>query len=565
MAVKFVDPPDPADLLLIGKRCDEEQPEQQDDNGPSGPKDGEQATIMGETEPPVSASAPPAAPASAPVPPVATPAPHGPHLATPASVAPVPLAAPAPVAPDPLGPPLAPPPPPVRPPPQAFAATMDEIGVLRQLPEWDYLQQLLKRDVANPRRALSYHTTTECQPQKKAGTAPSLKASGFGFEDIEHEIIKGNAYRFRLRLTSAYEIDDNIVIDYSSPLCSTSQRAQSLTCLEVLGFLLVSAPGKVLMHPSCFANAMHTIDELRNCALLAKYAYMRAPPPHTGIVLAHRVTNQTPRRPQPTVPAFGGSGLEPPPGLPAPNAFAEGSSDAEVLEVLGRLQVGKAYRPNQLPAYVFMGLQRHLPKRGLLTFLQRYPNIVSVSLKPGSQKIDTITLLISQPSKVGSVPNTPAFGGVSATGMPPPVQFGGSTGSGQPTTAAWRCVWQPPLPPGPPPAKAAGTVGKAQPTLPHGPPPTAAAAADPAPAKAAFGAIGQDGPSMPLGEVSTWSVPQVVAYLHFLELGHKVSIAIEEAIDGQTLGRCQLADLLELGFSVFQSRKMLSRLPLAEA
>ena len=66
---------------------------------------------------------------------------------------------------------------------------------------------------------------------------------------------------------------------------------------------------------------------------------------------------------------------------------------------------------------------------------------------------------------------------------------------------------------------------------------------------------------MPGDTVAQWKVQDVQTYLNFLELGHLTDMVRAEGIDGQALMECSEADLQEIGFSKFQSKKIKQRLP----
>ena len=64
------------------------------------------------------------------------------------------------------------------------------------------------------------------------------------------------------------------------------------------------------------------------------------------------------------------------------------------------------------------------------------------------------------------------------------------------------------------------------------------------------------------GGVDAWTVDDVAAYLQRLELGHKVDLVRDIGLDGtMLLEAIQNGELEEMGFSKFQARKIVSRLP----
>ena len=62
--------------------------------------------------------------------------------------------------------------------------------------------------------------------------------------------------------------------------------------------------------------------------------------------------------------------------------------------------------------------------------------------------------------------------------------------------------------------------------------------------------------------IASWKVDEVVAYAVSLELGHMEILIRKEGIDGEMLLQSTAEDLMSAGFTFFQARKCLSRLPL---
>ena len=64
------------------------------------------------------------------------------------------------------------------------------------------------------------------------------------------------------------------------------------------------------------------------------------------------------------------------------------------------------------------------------------------------------------------------------------------------------------------------------------------------------------------GGVASWRVQDVILYLQFLELPHLSDLVIQHAVDGPMLLELIRKDeLLEVGFSKLQARKITQRLP----
>ena len=217
----------------------------------------------------------------------------------------------------------------------------------------------------NPRQALSYHCTTVCQVGKADGPAGSLKASG-----LETQHRQGEGFVVKLKLSHAFEAGDKLKIQYESPVMKTFKEAQRAACVELLAFLLVSAPGKVLMHPNNWKGSHGDIAELRSAA----HSIHDARPVLCDgkLTLAGRVKDDLPRRPQ---------ALASPPGLDQPMAANAALDEQAVLYLRSSLTLQREYGPQRarIPAVVGRQLGMLLPKRGFAPFLKRHPLHFSVT------------------------------------------------------------------------------------------------------------------------------------------------------------------------------------------
>ena len=108
-----------------------------------------------------------------------------------------------------------------------------ELDMMRTAQGWEDLWQFASKHILHPRHALSYHTTTACQPGKALGPAGSLKDCG-----LENPILAfgGRGVGVRLEISHAFEHGDGLSIVYDSPPFPNLKLAQKHACLEILCF-----------------------------------------------------------------------------------------------------------------------------------------------------------------------------------------------------------------------------------------------------------------------------------------------------------------------------------------
>ncbi len=110
------------------------------------------------------------------------------------------------------------------PPASRGCVVRDEVTAeLLAQPVYATLRTLLVENLqTGPRRALSAHTTTECQPRKLAGPTSSLKSSG-----VETPIDTPDGIRVRLSLPSMFTAGDDLQLVYQSTPHRSLKLAQA--------------------------------------------------------------------------------------------------------------------------------------------------------------------------------------------------------------------------------------------------------------------------------------------------------------------------------------------------
>ena len=428
----------------------------------------------------------------------------------------------------------------------ALRSCTQELEVMKDLKEWSVLWDAAQKHVLNPRRALAQHFTSACQPQKQQGPAGSLKQCG-----LEDPIpASGGNVSVKMTIPNAFDWGDGLEIAYVSPAFPNLASAQKHACLELLCFLLVTAPTKVIMHPHEYLNQLTSIEQLRAQGQEVRVVYLQLVSPAfggstSGISMAERITDMLPRERPPSkrstfhVPKFQ-QVATPPPGLGGDEL------DAYVINLLqDRLVHGQWYQDDGLPVWVWPLLKECLPKNGLLPFLQRHPTVFVVNYtgKTNRQGKHRFEFRVASPGSPG------AASGASHPPPPPPPPPGAASASSasqppglppRPTPPPRTASNQMPPPPPPPPTR--------EPSM-----PVSTASSTPS----VFGKVTSK------EAVAQWSVQDVMEYLNCLELGHMNSVIIAQAIDGRMLVELVESDIdmQELGFSRFQTMKIKQRMP----
>ena len=210
-----------------------------------------------------------------------------------------------------------------------------EIERFRTLRHWGCFTQLLAKKLrTTPRRALSAHTTTACQPKKADGPGGSLKDAGM--DDIL-PAVGGGQFFVRVNLPHAFSYGDGLAVTYVSTAEKDAKAVQNQACLELLCYL------DRLQH-GCFVQGGVDIDDFR-----AKAIEFSQQVGFTEQSLAWQIPEIHAGQPLAALAAFGqhaGPGqplaamqpIAPPPAAAGPIEPAVGGDEA-VLEILRSLRI----------------------------------------------------------------------------------------------------------------------------------------------------------------------------------------------------------------------------------
>ena len=267
------------------------------------------------------------------------------------------------------------------------AWAQEEIERFRTWDWWGRFTQFLAKKLrTSPRRALSAHTTTACQPKKADGPGGSLK--DVGMDDILPAV--GGQFFVRVNLPHAFSYGDCLAIAYVSTAEQDAKAVENQACLELLCYLAMSAPGRVRLPPGCFVQGGDDIDDFR-----AKAIEFSQQVGFTEQSLAWQIPEIHAGQPLAALAAFGqhaGPGqplaamqpIAPPPAAAGPIEPAVGGDEA-VLEILRSLRINTEYQTakRSIPSAIGQQLEPVLRKHGLLPFLQRYPQYFDVTLTGG--------------------------------------------------------------------------------------------------------------------------------------------------------------------------------------
>ena len=314
-----------------------------------------------------------------------------------------------------------------------------EIEHFRTLWDWGCFTQLLaKKLCTSPRRALSAHTTTACQPKKADGPGGSLK--DVGMDDILPAV--GGQFFVRVNLPHAFSYGDGLAVTYVSTAEKDAKAVQNQACLELLCYLVVSAPGRVRLPPGCFVQGGVDIDDFRAKAIefsqqVGFYEQKLAwqiPEIHAGQPLAALAAFG--QHAGPGQPLAAMQPIAPPPAAAGPIEPAVGGDEA-VLEILRSLRINTEYQTakRRIPTAIGKQLEPVLRKHGLLPFLQRYPQYFDVTLTGGVTSNKKPQYTFKMKAAINDVAAIqPAVGGGAAVaapavgGLAPAIGAGGGGG-----------------------------------------------------------------------------------------------------------------------------------------
>ena len=108
-----------------------------------------------------------------------------------------------------------------------------------------------------------------------------------------------------MTVPNVFDLGDGLDIAYVSPAFPNLASAQKHACLELLCFLLVTAPTKVIMHPHEYLNQLTSIEQLRAQGQEVRVVYLQLVSPAfggstSGISMAERITDMLPRERPPS-------------------------------------------------------------------------------------------------------------------------------------------------------------------------------------------------------------------------------------------------------------------------
>ena len=269
---------------------------------------------------------------------------------------------------------------------------MEELRVFRQRTSWaDFVCWAEGNLATTARQALAVHTTNACQYGKAPGPSGSdLKSCGLENMIADPDPAVGGTSgmaHVELRLPHAFAYGDGLAIKYVSQPVAT-KKVEGNACIELLCYLVLSAPGRVGFHPSNWQQGAVTIEEFQQKAVTCAQTIgftphslgWQFPEIHAGHPLeAMTLLGDADYIPPPN-PWFGG-------GSHQARKKPAGAGDIDhhaVLEVLRELECDKVYSisgdPRWMPKKVGLSLQALLPRGELLSFLQRYPNFFEVTV-----------------------------------------------------------------------------------------------------------------------------------------------------------------------------------------
>ena len=320
------------------------------------------------------------------------------------------------------------------------AWAQEEIERFRTLWDWGRFTQLLAKKLrTSPRRALSAHTTTACQPKKADGPGGSLK--DVGMDDILPAV--GGQFFVRVNLPHAFSYGDGLAVTYVSTAEKDAKAVQNQACLELLCYLVVSAPGRVRLPPGCFVQGGVDIDDFR-----AKAIEFSQQVGFTEQSLAWQIPEIHAGQPLAALAAFGqhaGPGqplaamqpIAPPPAAAGPIEPAVGGDEA-VLQILRGLRINTEYQTEKrrIPTAIGKQLEPVLRKHGLLPFLQRYPQYFDVTLTGGVTSNKKPQYTFKMKAAINDVAAIqPAVGGGAAVAAPAVGGLAPAIGAGGGATA----------------------------------------------------------------------------------------------------------------------------------
>ena len=267
---------------------------------------------------------------------------------------------------------------------------MQELHHFRNTAPWAEFLGWVEGNLATPaRQALAVHTTTACQYRKAPGPSGS-ELKSCGLDTLIPDPADGGRAHVELYLPDAFAHRDGLAIKYVSqqvaPKC-----VEGAACVELLCYLVVSAPARVRLHPSNWKHGMDTIAEFRTRAVeygritgFNHYSLAwQVPEIHAGHPLEATSLIGAAEHVGPLQKPCTGRGASRP-------AFGGHIDHEAVLETLRGLRCNTPYASGDprslIPTKIGKALEPLLPKGGLLKFLQQYPKYFEVTFTGGQNR-----------------------------------------------------------------------------------------------------------------------------------------------------------------------------------
>jgi len=220
------------------------------------------------------------------------------------------------------------------------------------------------------RQALSHHTTASCR--REGAPIQSLKASG-----IDTAIVSDRGVRVRLIMPNFMEASDGRRVEYETAICANHDEAKRLAAQEYLCLLLGVEPNMVWLPNKCFTDGCRSVGRLREAARVAHAARGQAAFDAWAWAVG---THQEAYTGPPPPPPAGQLGSR----YTAPAAHEENARDQLILDTIQSWQMPMGgFRGCHMRREQYEFLEEHIPRRGLMSWLQRHSDVFRVWHVPG--------------------------------------------------------------------------------------------------------------------------------------------------------------------------------------
>ena len=234
-----------------------------------------------------------------------------------------------------------------------------EIEDLRTFPAWATFVDSVRRAISGaPRQSLSQHVTTSCQPRRMPGVSESLNSCG---ADVKHQ--RNGMYECHVALKNLLKPGDGLALNYVSVGHTRFKDAQVAAFVEILSYILFRGPQYLRTHENQWhAARLQAVrrdaeEELRDRLgprRNGQWSPLAAPSSSEEYQVPRTSTQRAEYQP------------------PAADENSQ-DRDNEILQALSQVPRRRTIRGGVLPKTVWQVLRCRLPVRGLLPFLQRFP------------------------------------------------------------------------------------------------------------------------------------------------------------------------------------------------